>query len=355
MKKLMLSTALISALAAPAMVVPAYAQDVFLPAAGEGDVRASEFIGQRLYASEAPADMTESEGAQADWQDIGEVNDVLLSRDGSVDAVLVDIGGFLGIGERQVAVSMDQIKFVSDSATADNQGDYFLVMNATKADLEAAPEYQATGDAAMTGTAPMTDEPAATDTTAATGTDTAATPPADTAADTDATATTETDMTAATGTDDSAATGTDTAATTGADDTAAGTETMTGGDTAATTETAPAAGADGTAVAPDGTMADSGYAEVPAGEFTAEDLNGASVYDATDARVGEISELVLDADGNAQQAVIDVGGFLGIGEKPVALDMSQIKVMRSADSSDLRVYVEQTKEELEAMPDYQKG
>lgn len=313
MKRLMLSTALVGALMTPVMVAPAAAQDVFLSSAAEGDVRASDFVGKRLYASEQPADMEEYDGAQPDWQDIGEVNDVLLSRNGTVDAVLVDIGGFLGMGEHQVAVDMSQIKFLSDSSTADDPNDYFLVVTASKDALEAAPVYQ---DAAVAPAAETGADSSAADTAVA---------PA--ATDQPATDTAE------------PAGGTDTAAT--------------------TTETAPAAGTDaGTdtaATTTDPAIENDGFVAATPDQITTETLTGATVYDSTDAQVGEISELVLDASGNAQQAIVDVGGFLGIGEKPVALNISDVKIMKSADSDELRVYVDQTKEQLEAMPEYQKS
>ena len=63
-------------------------------------------------------DADEYAGVQDGWNDIGEINDVILTRDGKVHAALVDIGGFLGLGERQVALGMENIRFVSDSATA---------------------------------------------------------------------------------------------------------------------------------------------------------------------------------------------------------------------------------------------
>ncbi len=137
MKKLMISTAFL-AFAGTASV----AQDgMFRTAADPMEVHASEFIGQRVYSSETALDGDAFDGLQDGWEDIGEVNDVILSRDGTVEAVLVDIGGFLGIGERQVAVDMSALRFVGDDATPDDEGDYFLVMNATRANLEGAPEY----------------------------------------------------------------------------------------------------------------------------------------------------------------------------------------------------------------------
>jgi len=71
--------------------------------------------------------------------------------------------------------------------------------------------------------------------------------------------------------------------------------------------------------------------------------------------VGKVSDLVLGPDDKIVGVIVDVGGFLGIGEKPVALDMSMVKIMKAAESDELRVYVGDTKEQLEAMPTYEKG
>lgn len=48
----------------------------------------------------------------AENESIGAVDDLLLDRDGQIIAVIVGIGGFLGIGERDVAISTDQLEFV---------------------------------------------------------------------------------------------------------------------------------------------------------------------------------------------------------------------------------------------------
>ena len=60
----------------------------------------------------------------------------------------------------------------------------------------------------------------------------------------------------------------------------------------------------------------------------------------------EISPIAVTA------AVVDVGGFLGIGEKAVALPMSSLDVLQQEGGDDLRIYVSQTEEELEAMEAY---
>ena len=67
---------------------------------------------------------------------IGDINDVLIGGDGKITAVIVGVGGFLGMGEKNVALPFDQLTF---SKVA---GDDLLVTTAaTKASLETAPEY----------------------------------------------------------------------------------------------------------------------------------------------------------------------------------------------------------------------
>lgn len=96
-----------------------------------------------------------------------------------------------------------------------------------------------------------------------------------------------------------------------------------------------------------------GYVTAEESDLTAEMLTGAAAYDANDEWIGEVSELLLTDDGKVKSAVVDVGGFLGLGEKPVELDLSQIDILRAEDGSGLRVYISKTEEELKAMPDYE--
>jgi sporulation protein YlmC with PRC-barrel domain len=72
-----------------------------------------------------------------DTQDnkIGDVNDILLDKDGRLSTAIIGVGGFLGVGEKDVAVPFKSLK-VSEKA-----GDRYLVINATKEALEKAPGY----------------------------------------------------------------------------------------------------------------------------------------------------------------------------------------------------------------------
>jgi hypothetical protein len=82
------------------------------------------------------------------------------------------------------------------------------------------------------------------------------------------------------------------------------------------------------------------------------DFIGQTVYAADKAKVGSISDLILSKDGKAVQGfVIGVGGFLGIGEKSVALQMDKLKVAHNADGS-VMLTTDVTKDELSNAPSF---
>jgi hypothetical protein len=106
------------------------------------DFEASDLIGSRIYATEAQVDADKAlDKAGDDWDDIGEINNLIVSRDGSVKAVVVGVGGFLGLGEKNVALKMNELKFLKKAG--DDADDYFVVVNSNKERLEKAPEYKA--------------------------------------------------------------------------------------------------------------------------------------------------------------------------------------------------------------------
>ena len=43
---------------------------------------------------------------------LGDINELILDKNGKVNAVVIGVGGFLGMGEHDIAVSMDKLKFV---------------------------------------------------------------------------------------------------------------------------------------------------------------------------------------------------------------------------------------------------
>ena len=112
----------------------------YLDAAGPNDVLASSLIGMRVYAVQADIDATKAYPAEArkEWADVGEVNDVVLDWDGGVKAVVLGVGGFLGVGEKNVAIEMSSLRKVRESNDAT---DWFLVVNSSKEMLTNAPAY----------------------------------------------------------------------------------------------------------------------------------------------------------------------------------------------------------------------
>jgi hypothetical protein len=67
---------------------------------------------------------------------IGEIKDMLLDREGKVQAVIVSVGGFLGMGEKDVAVAFDDVN------PAQRENKWWLTMNATKDQLRTAPGFR---------------------------------------------------------------------------------------------------------------------------------------------------------------------------------------------------------------------
>lgn len=266
MKTFLTSTAIALALASPAMAENTATNAtqgqmdpdaMFAAHAQTGSVTASDLIGARLYTSEKDIS-DDAMGMSDEWNDVGEVHDIVLGKDGEVDYVIADIGGFLGIGEKSVAVNMRDLRFVSDGEEAD---EWFLVLTAAKADLENAPNY---GGA-------MQEDHAST--------------------------------------------------------------------TAMTEENQPRP------------MDQDGYMTADVATISADRMAGQRVYDSNGEWIGEVHELV--GTGAEMQAVIDVGGFLGIGEKPVAVSLSDLTIQSRDDGDDLRIYVNATEEQLEAMPEYE--
>lgn len=226
------------------------------------DILASKFIGMRVYATEkeiAP-DVAVKPDNQKEWDDIGEINDVILSRKGQVEAVIVGVGGFIGIGEKNVAVAMKDIKFVKNG---DSNSDYFLVINANKQMLTDVPAYASS----------------------------------------------------------------------------------TGSGTAA-----PSSNTSTSLVRPEVTR--EGYREPEVKELTSETLVGARVYGPKDEDVGEVNKLVLNSDGSVKELVLDIGGFLGMGEHRIAVGLDQVNIIRNENGDDVRVYVDSNKETLKTMPSY---
>jgi sporulation protein YlmC with PRC-barrel domain len=84
----------------------------------------------------------------------------------------------------------------------------------------------------------------------------------------------------------------------------------------------------------------------------ASEIYRANVYDNSENKIGDVTDLVINNDGNVTTAVIGVGGFLGVGQKDIAVPFRDLKISSRDGKEWLMLY--QTKEELRSMPRYEK-
>lgn len=84
-------------------------------------------------------------------------------------------------------------------------------------------------------------------------------------------------------------------------------------------------------------------------ELTPSLLEGATVYGADDHKVGQVSH--MHGSGTTGQVIVDVGGFLGLGAKPVAVPASELEFMRD-EEGDVHAVTGWTKDQLEQMPEH---
>jgi cytoskeletal protein RodZ len=142
----------------------------------------------------------------------------------------------------------------------------------------------------------------------------------------DAATTTSTTAPAGTAATTTAPAGTGTAATTDMEadtDTAVTTDTDTD-DNVTVTTTTPSADT-GTDMASTSAVEGPFVTVPPSGAWRASDLEGKDVYDTTGENIGSISDVLLSEDGEVMAVLVGVGGFLGIGQKDVAVAMDALE------------------------------
>jgi sporulation protein YlmC with PRC-barrel domain len=284
MRKLLMTTAIALVAASGAMAAETTAETTTQPMTGEymqgpGEAAlASSLIGETVYASTEP-------GAEA----VGDIDNLVIADDGTVKAVVIGVGGFLGVGEKSVAVSYESIHWAKDES-----GNEFAIYEASKESLQEAPEFMVE----QTAMAPAGDDMTM---------DEAKAPRDEKVMDADSEMAADQQQ--------------------GSDE-----EMMAESDASTMPQ-----------------LADITRASVSAG-----DLLGSTVYAFDDQDVGEVGDLRLSMEGNIDAAIVDVGGFLGLGEKPVAIAFDSLR-FKTDETGRVFVYTEFTREELEAAPDYNEA
>ncbi len=325
-------------------------------------------VGPDQYLSENIIGAGVYSGPGEDAEEIGEINDLVLASSGKIEAGVIGVGGFLGIGEKDVAVPFDQFQMARE---ADDKDDIRVTLAASKEQLEKAPSFEDERPEQMAAT-----ETGAVDATAESeqaakveaSTEKSAEYTEKLAADAKAKSTEAADK-AALETKQAAA-NVQTATENAAEETqqaAAKVETTTENVAVETKQAADAtAGAAAGAVA--GVAAGTADATTTAstgGEsqqqqmtpvtdqslLTADNLMGTTVYGPNEDKVGEIGDIALSEEGKVDAIIIDVGGFLGIGEKEVAVAMDNLQFMQDANGS-LYLYTQFSEDQLKSQPEY---
>jgi len=242
--------------------------------------------------------------AQRDhWESVGSIGDIVMTQDGEIRGILIDVGGFLGFFARTVMIDIDDLYFVADDTMPEELSDFFVVATLSRDQLEALPEWS--DDALHAGFVrrdqPAPEPMAPTDQGAAMQEDGQVVPP-DATTDATGSAAAEQDRIGIPG--------------------------------------APAAPPEG-------------YVVVDATVPTVEQLLGATVHDATGDAVGNVDDLTLAQDGAVAELIVDIGGFLGIGAHTVALPAANTEILWNQADDSVRVHLPMNREQLETLPEYQ--
>ncbi len=253
----------------------------------------SELMGAPIYSSTGD-----------DAEEIGNVSDLVFTENGEIAAVIVGVGGFLGIGEKSVAVDFSELEF---TIATDNTERWVLPTTADA--LNAAPDFVWADDEpadAMGTTDGMTPaDPAMAPADPAMAPADPAMAPADPA--------------------------------------------MAPADPAMAPADPAVAPTDGAAMPM--SVPREGYNPVDYEALTADNLTGATVIGPDGEDIAEVDDILLTADGQIDAMMVDFGGFLGIGQKTVAVALDNLEFAAN-ENGDLVIYSDFTREQLEAQPEY---
>jgi hypothetical protein len=134
MKKLITTASLIALMAVPVMAQDTAPNPSAMPAANQNMKAntASAYSGQ--LSADDLMNKPVKNGAN---ESVGDINDLRIDSSGKIAAVIVGVGGFLGLGEKDVALPFEQLSF-----TRDGDGALVITANVTKESLQAAPEWK---------------------------------------------------------------------------------------------------------------------------------------------------------------------------------------------------------------------
>ena len=103
-----------------------------------------------------------------------------------------------------------------------------------------------------------------------------------------------------------------------------------------------------------GAIARTFYTVAPA-DMLASQLINLDVYNLQNENLGEIEDLIIDNGKQIRAVVVSVGGFLGMGERFVAVKPGALMITPEADGTGVKVYVNTTREQLRGAPEFKFG
>ncbi|MGZ5823109.1 MAG: PRC-barrel domain-containing protein [Hyphomicrobium sp.] len=90
-----------------------------------------------LGSEVAASDLLNQKVKNSANETVGDIKDLSIGSDGKIAAIIIGLGGFLGMGEKNVSLPYDQLNFSRDA-----NGYLIVTVNATKDSLQAAPEWK---------------------------------------------------------------------------------------------------------------------------------------------------------------------------------------------------------------------
>ncbi|AVA20491.1 PRC-barrel domain-containing protein [Rhizobium sp. LEGMi198b] len=107
------------------------------------------------------------------------------------------------------------------------------------------------------------------------------------------------------------------------------------------------------APAPTTNTAQAGYlTEQSADQMSAKTYIGQSVYNGENKSIGSIDDLILQKQGGVVAAIVGVGGFLGLGQKNVAVPFDKITATQNAQDGSMKLTTTETADSLKAAPEF---
>jgi sporulation protein YlmC with PRC-barrel domain len=84
----------------------------------------------------------------------------------------------------------------------------------------------------------------------------------------------------------------------------------------------------------------------------ADKVIGAQVYNSANESIGTIDDLIIEPNDRVVYAIVSVGGFLGVGDRLVAVPFERVSFQREDDKDVRMILADSTKAQLEAMPQF---